>query len=165
MSRRNLWEPNGRTETPRYIGYFAGSAYKREWIQGLPDVFYHDVGSGGLLTYEERRDIALQSLFAFGFHSPENIANNHVTQRVFEGLAYGCVVLSDNPAAAKLTDGIVEYVGNREALVECMNRFIWDPAAVAAKRQAGYAWVKQWGTNRAAAAAFQVLATNLWSNA
>lgn len=153
-----------RPEKPRYLGYFAGSGYKRDWVQGLPDVFYHDVGSGGLLSYQQRREVALQSLFAFGFHSPENVANNHVTQRVFEGLAYGCVVLSDNPAAAKLTGGIVEYVGNREELVERMATFIWNSEAVAAKRLAGYEWVKKWGTNRAAAAAFQTLAANLWSS-
>jgi hypothetical protein len=152
-----------RSANPRYLGYFAGSGYNRNWINGLPDVFYHDVGTHGLLNCQQRREIALQSLFAFGFHSPENIANHHVTQRVFEGLAYGCIVLSNNPAAAKLTDGIVEYVGSREELVERIVTFIWNPDAVHEKRQAGYKWAKQYGTNRVAAEAFQKLASELWN--
>jgi hypothetical protein len=151
-----------RPENPRYMGYFAGSGYKRDWVQGLPDIVYHDVCASGLLSCDQRRDLALQSLFAFGFHSPENVANNHVTQRVFEGMAYGCVVLSDNPAAAKLTGGIVEYVGSREELIDCMAQFVWNPAAVETKRQAGYEWVRKWGTNRAAAKAFQDKANELF---
>jgi hypothetical protein len=90
------------------------------------------------------------------------VANNHVTQRVFEGLAYGCVVLSDNPAAAKLTGGIVEYVGSRDALLERIGYFLANPAAMAAKRAQGYEWVREKGTNRAATAAFLQKARELW---
>ena len=153
-----------RPVKPRYMGYFAGSGYKRDWVHGLPDIVYHDVGASGLLTAEQRRHLALQSLFAFGFHSPGNIANNHVTQRVFEGMAYGCVVLSDNPAAVKLTGGIVEYVGSREELIDRMAYFVWNPAAVSEKREAGYEWVRKHGTNRAAAKAFQEKAKELFGD-
>lgn len=139
----------------RHLAYFAGSGYKRDWIREIPDILYHDVHASGLLTSEERKELALNSMFALGFHSPENIANNHVTQRVFEGMAYGCIVLSDNPAAVKLTGGIVEYVGSRGELIEKMAYFAWNPEKMAAKRKAGYEWVRDWGTNRAAAKAFQ----------
>jgi hypothetical protein len=131
-----------------YMGCFMGSGYKQDWVRDLPDVYYHNVAHKGLLTFEERRAIYCKSLFAFGFHSPENVANNHVTQRVFEGLTYGCIVLSDNPAAAKLTGGIVEYVANRAALIDRMAYYVWNPETVQKKREAGYEWAKQYGTNR-----------------
>ncbi len=152
-----------RPQQPTYLAYFAGSGYKRDWVHGIPNVLYHDVGSQGLLTDTQRRILALQSLFALGFHSPENVANHHVTQRVFEGLAYGCIVLSDNPAAAKLTGGIVEYVGSREALLERIGHFLANPAAMAAKRTQGYEWVREHGTNRAAVKAFLKKARELWA--
>jgi hypothetical protein len=150
-----------RPDRYTHLGYFAGSGYKRDWIQGLPNIIYHDVHTAGLLTTAQRREIALQSLFAFGFHSPENVANNHVTQRVFEGLAWGAIVLSDNPAAAKLTGGIVEYVGSREQLVERMAYYVNTPEAVLEKRRKGYEWTRTFGTNRAAAAAFLAKAKEL----
>jgi hypothetical protein len=155
-------EEIGHPKPPaKWLGYFAGSGYKRDWVQGLQGVLYHDVGTQGLLTSSQRREIALQSVFAFGFHSPENIANNHVTQRVFEGLAAGCIVLSDNPAAAKLTGGIVEYVGSREAMLECMDYYVHHPMAIERKQQQGYEWARLHGTNRAAAAAFLLKAVEL----
>ncbi len=152
-----------RPHPPQYLGYFAGSGYKRDWLTGLPQVFYHDVHTAGLLSATQRRDVALQSIFAFGFHSNENVANNHVTQRVFEGLAYGCVVLSDNPAAAKLTGGIVEYVENATALQERIKHFLAEPQRITEKQQAGYAWAKQFGTNRAAAEQFLHKAAELYA--
>ncbi len=138
----------------KYLAFFAGSGYRRDWVRDIPDIVYHDVYASGLMSAEERRSYHLQSLFALGFHSPENVANHHVTQRVFEGMAYGCIVLSDNPAAAKLTDGIVEYVGSRRDMMERMAYFLWNHDLAEAKRKEGYKWVKKFGTNRYAAQCF-----------
>lgn len=46
---------------------------------------------------------------------------NHVTQRIFEGMAYGCVVISTSPAARDMTNGIVEYVATKEEFMEKYN--------------------------------------------
>ncbi len=143
-----------RTIPHTHLAFFAGSGYRRDWVRGIPDIVYHDVYASGLMPASERKEYHLRSLFALGFHSPENVANHHVTQRVFEGMAYGCIVLSDNPAAAKLTGGIVEYVGSREDLIERMGYFLWNPELAEAKRQAGYEWVRKFGTNRYAAQCF-----------
>lgn len=150
-----------RSDPPKYLGYFAGSGYKRDWVQDIPGAFYHDVSTSGLLTMEQRRTVALQSMFAFGFHSPENVANHHVTQRVFEGMAWGCIVLSDNPAATKLTGGIVVHVGSRGELLERIAYFLDNPEAALETRRRGYAWIQESGTNRATAAAFLAKAEEL----
>lgn len=154
MDPANIGVPGSRDETPRYLGCFMGSPYKAEWVCRRPGVFYHSIYDGGFLHSQARDAIHRQSLFAFGFHNDANIANNHVTQRVFEGLVNGCVVLSDNPAAAKMTGGVVEHVTTLQELEARMNHYLAHPEEVEKKREAGYVWSRAFGTNRYAALKF-----------
>lgn len=146
---------------PVWNGCFMGSGYKHDWVYGLPNVLYHDV-SAGLLSYAEREGVFRTSRVAFGFHSDGNIANNHITQRVFEGLAAGCVVISDNPAATDLTGGIVIYVSNKEEFLIAYNNVLNDDELCARKRSEGFAWARAYGTNRYAAQQFLTKISELW---
>ena len=151
-----------RPANPKYLGCFMGSPYKAAWVQDIPNIYYHNINERGLLTSDQRRAVYLDSVFGFGFHSNENVANNHVTQRVFEALAYGCVVLSDNPAAVKMTDGIVEYVGSPADVKQKIEWFLARPDKIAEKQAAGYVWSMERGTNRYAASLFLLRALELW---
>lgn len=137
-----------------YNGCFMGTPYKPEWVSGLSNVLYHNINQHGLLPYSRRRDIYLSSKIAFGFHSLDNILNSHVTQRIFEALCYGCIVLSDNPVAEELTNGIVVYVSNKEDLIDKYNYYLSHPDDCETKRMRGYIWAKQFGTNRYAVKLF-----------
>lgn len=106
----------------------------------------HDVGQ--YLGYEERRNIYLSSTFALGFQTDDNIRNGHVSQRIFEAMAYGCVVLSHSLHASLQTEGIVEYVEpDREKYAERMDFFLKHPEHIQQKQQRGYAFVRKCGTN------------------
>jgi hypothetical protein len=144
-----------------YNGCFMGSGYKYDWSNVCSNVFYHDI-SRGLLDYKARRDIYLQSTIAFGFHNDNNIVNSHVTQRVFEGLTYGCVVISDNKAATDYTGGIVEYASCRDELREKVSYVLNDPEVLIVKQEQGYEWAKKFGTNRFSAKAFLDKIYELW---
>lgn len=135
-------------------GCFMGTPYKPDWISGLPNILYHNIQRGGCLSYDERRKIHLKSRIAFGFSANENIANYHPTQRIFEGLAYGCVVISDNEAARDLTGGIVEYAANKTEFLDKYHYFLSHPEECEAKARAGYEWTKKYGTNRYSASLF-----------
>jgi hypothetical protein len=141
------------TKTYELDGCFMGTAYKPDWVAELPNIVYHDI-SHGFLSYDERRTIHLKSKIAFGFSSDSNILNYHPTQRIFEGLAYGCVVLSDNEAARDLTGGIVEYVSSKEEFLSKYNYYLSHPEECKKKELEGYAWAKQYGTNRHSARLF-----------
>jgi hypothetical protein len=147
----------------KYNGCFMGTPYCPDWVNGLPNVVYHSIHSGGLLTYEQRRDIHLQSIIGFGFMSNENILNNHVTQRVFEALCYGCVLLSNSPTASEMTNGIVEYVDSKQRFQERFHYYLQHPEEVEQKRKAGYEWARQFGTNRYAAKLFLDKIDELWT--
>ena len=135
-------------------GVFMGWGYKPDWASGLPNVLYHNTLCHPLIPYAERREHYLRSVIAFGFHADDNIMNYHVTQRVFEGLAYGCVVISDNPSATEMTGGIVEYAANKEEFLRKYNYFLQNPDACNKKRLEGYEWCKKYGTNRYSASLF-----------
>jgi hypothetical protein len=142
-------------------GCFMGSGYKYDWVAGLSNTFYHSV-CNGLLSYNERRAIHATSHIAFGFHSDGNIANGHVTQRVFEGLAAGCVVISDNPAAADLTGGIVVYAKNKTEFLSHYDYYLGNELARLEKMRAGLDWAQLYGTNRFAAQQFIDKMQELW---
>jgi hypothetical protein len=139
--------------TDEINGCFMGSAYKTDWVTNLPNTLYHNI-SNGLLSYEKRRNIYLKSKIAIGFSGDGNILNYHPTQRIFEGLSYGCVVISDNEAARDLTNGIVEFAKDKEEFLEKYKYFLDHPEECIKKQQEGYIWAKKYGTNRYAASLF-----------
>jgi hypothetical protein len=146
-----------------YDGCFMGTPYKQHWVYNKQNIVYHNISTNGLLSYTQRREIYLQSKIAFGFHNDGNILNSHVTQRVFEGLAYGCVVISDNKAASDMTDGIVEYAENKEQFDTIFQNMLNNSELINKKRELGYEWVKKYGTNRYAASLFLIKIKELWN--
>ncbi len=146
-----------------YDGCFIGTPYKPRWGTSMKNSLYHNIIQSGLLSSEERRNLYLSSKICFGFHHDNNVQNSHVTQRVFEGLAYGCVVISDNPAAHDMTGGIVEYAENFETFQQKFTYFQNHPEECEKKRIQGYEWAKQYGTNRYAAKLFLEKIEELWA--
>jgi len=110
---------------------------------------YHGVhNTEEYINYEQRRHFYLSSTFALGFQTDDNIRNGHVSQRIFEAMAYGCVVLSHSIHASIQTDGIVEYVEpDREKYAERMDFFLQNPHYIEKKQQRGYEFVRKFGTN------------------
>lgn len=148
-------------EAPAQIGTYPRSAVVYdycfmggrmcEWLvpchrfQGV----YHGVhDTEEYMNYEQRRQIYLSSTFALGFQTDDNLRNGHVSQRIFEAMAYGCVVLSHSVHASIQTDGIVEYVEpDREKYAERMDFFLQNPHYIEKKQQRGYEFVRKFGTN------------------
>jgi hypothetical protein len=121
-----------------------------DWL--LPRQFhgvYHGVHDVKLyIPYEERRQIYLSSTFALGFQTDDNIRNGHVSQRIFEALAYGCIVLSHSMHACQQTEGLVEYVEPIiEKIEERMIFFLQHPEYVRQKQERGYDFIRRKGTN------------------
>lgn len=154
-------------EDPRRIGSYArsvcrdfcymGGGYRLEWVPTLHANFsglYHQVFYDNYMPYEDRKNVYLSSTFSLAFQSDVNINLTHLSQRVFEGLAYGCVVLCENPMAAGYTDGAVVYFRSLEDLVDKMRYFKANSDALRRQQQRGYEWSRKNGTNRNSAAMF-----------
>jgi len=110
-------------------------------------VYYGTLVHENFMSYEERKKIYLSSTFSLGFQSRTNIELKHVSQRIYEGMAYGCVVLSNSLAACQQTNNIVIYVNSLEDLEEKMAYYKNNPELIKQKQQQGYEFVKKHGTN------------------
>jgi hypothetical protein len=116
---------------------------------------YHGVTKHSeFIEYEMRKQIYLSSLFALGFQSQSNIDSKHVSQRIFEGLTYGCIVLSNSLPACEQTNNIVIYVSSSDEADQIMTYYINNPELAEKKRKEGYEFSKQFGTNQLSAQKF-----------
>jgi hypothetical protein len=133
---------------------FMGGGYKMDWIPTTFTGIYHRVIYDNYLSYDERRAIYLSSTFALAFQSDENIRTGHLSQRIFEGLAYGCITLCENKLADEITDGAVIYVSSKEDLINKMQYYKNNPELILQKQKQGYEWIKKNGTNRVSVKSF-----------
>ena len=127
---------------------YMGWRYRPDMVPEKFGGLYHGVvDHTKFLPYDERKKIYLSSTFALGFQSDENIVNKHVSQRIFEGLAYGCIVLSNSIPACQQTDNIVEYVNSREEVETKMTFYLANPDLLKERQARGYEFIKKCGTN------------------
>lgn len=145
-------DPNMVGLNPRVVKYdycYMGWVYCREMVPGNKfNGFYHATyDHTKFLDYETRKKIYLSSTFALGFQNDENIGSKHVSQRIYEGLAYGCIVLSNSLPACEQTDNIVVYVNSKEDLEKKMEFYKSNPDLMAEKQKQGYEFIKKYGTN------------------
>lgn len=134
---------------------FVGHRYQTDWCVKLQDDF------GALIKYtppfiseQERIQVYLSSVVSLGFHSENNAKNSVLVERVFEGLALGNVVVSDNPACEEATDGIVKFVNSYESVCEEVSKFWSDKSLRSSRQKAGMDWCKQHGTYAAISKSF-----------
>ncbi len=148
--RIGFWERLPSSDQQDYC--FMGGGYKKDWLPPPSLGFtglYHEVTSNNFLSYETRREVYLSSRFSLAFQSDENIRTGHLSQRVFEGLAYGCIVFCENPLAEQYTRGAVLTVHSREDLWAKMKE--WkeaSPEKIREQQERGYEWSRQFGSNR-----------------
>lgn len=127
-------------------GCFMGTAYKYDWICELENIAYLPGMCNGVeLSETDRINTFLSSKIAFGFHNDNNVLNNVVVERVFEGMAYGCVVISDSPAAGIITGGIVQVANNKSEFLDIYNRLLQNDEERLELQKKSYLWVKQNG--------------------
>ena len=132
------YNPEMVPSSPKYTGYYYGTKNLSEF-----------------LNYETRKRIYLSSMFALGFQSKPNADEQHVSQRIYEGMAYGCIVLSNSEAARDQTDGIVEFVSSRREIETKIDYYLNNPKEYLARQAAGYNFIKtRGGTNHAMAQSF-----------
>lgn len=137
-----------KLRTDKYDCGYCGCDYKKEWSLKLADKYKSFIHIWPpFLKDEERIENAfLGSKICLGFNSDENIKNGLPTERVFEGIAYGCVVLTDCKMAEEATDGIAVYVKDYDDLEEKVKYYLDNEEARKEKQKEGYTYAKTKGT-------------------
>jgi hypothetical protein len=138
----------------KFLSNFVGCSYKTEWLNKLmlrDNESHSIVITPPFISEEKRVNSFLDSVTSLGFHAEANITNNVVIERVFEGLAYGNVVISDNPWCTNMTDGIIEYVNSYESLIDLIHKAWYNKDYRINKQKMGMKWCKQYGTYKSVA--------------
>lgn len=136
-----------------YNSCFVGSGYKRDWTTNLEKCYYY-ASSNPFLIGPAKHRVYESSRVMLGFHNPPNIPHGRISDRVYEGMRACCVVLTDNPRAEKMTDGIVEYVKSKQALEARIQYYVDHPEEASVKARLGLEYLRKHGTWYASARAF-----------
>lgn len=136
---------------------YMGAGYCPEFIPSEPfKGIYHGVWDHKLFySYDKRKNIYLSSIFALGFQSDQNIKDEHISQRIFEGMAYGCVVLTNSLPACHQTNNICVFITSKQDLENKMKFYIDHPELIKKKQRDGYEFIKKYGTNHYSIELFQ----------
>lgn len=127
---------------------YVGATYKKEWTEQLKNSFNCFVHYYlPVLSEKTRIDKAfLSSKISLGFNSDSNAKLGLPTERVFEGLAYGCVVVTDCKVAEDVTDGIVKYISNYDELLGFVLDYVSNENLRKQKQLEGINYAKNYGT-------------------
>ena len=101
----------------------------------------------GYLSSDERRKVYLSSFVHLAYVGDTNIKDSAIPQRIFEGLGYGCIVLTNSKPACEHTENIVEYVESLKDVEEKINYYLNNPELVKKKQELAYEFIKKCGTN------------------
>lgn len=127
---------------------YVGARYKEQWTNQLANkynCFVHYYWPS--LDEDQRIDKGfLSSKISLGFNSDSNARLGLPTERVFEGLAFGCVVVSDCKVAEEATDGIVKFIENYDQLEEFVSQCLSDNVFAQDKQLMGIKYAKEKGT-------------------
>ena len=94
----------------RYDSVFIGCPYKASWSSELTNCYYDASYS---LTFDQMFLRYQESLVALGFHADDNIANHVIVERIFDTIAYGCILVTDHPDAVSLFgEDVATFVAN-----------------------------------------------------
>ncbi len=113
------------------------------------------------ISEEDRIQYFTGSHVVLGWHSEGNIQNGNVVERVFEGLAYGSVVITDNPYAIDATDGNVLFADTFAATKAHLDRVIVDEKFRSKLQREGIKWAQSFGTYKSVAESFIMSKSNL----
>jgi hypothetical protein len=141
-------EINGVQKGSRWDASFVGHYYQRTLNTSLI-LSKAKVGikyTPPFISEEARIRYFTDSMVVLGWHSSANASNGVVVERVFEGLAYGSVVITDNPFALEATDGNVIVSTDRHEILELIKRFKSDERLLKKTVDAGKSWVSSHGT-------------------
>ena len=143
-----------RRET--YSASFVGHRYKRLLNSQLRVLRrkIRVVYTPPFISETNRLEIFSSSRVILGWHSDANIGNGVVVERVFEGLALGSVVVSDNPYAQQITGGVVEFADSLEGALAIIDRSRKDEGFFRTKQKEGLDFARAKGTYSSVAQTF-----------
>jgi hypothetical protein len=144
-----------------YVGYFG---YEPDWqahFRGDPR--NRIIGTPPYIDEAERVDILRNSKIVLGLHQPENVADCLPIERVYDALAFGAVLITDNPWAVDATEGIGQYAETLEDARRLADHYLYNEEERLELRSRGLDFARRRGTYAHRAADFIALRETLFA--
>ena len=135
--------------------YVGSSGYEPDWqayFRAGPS--NRIVGTPPYIDEAERVDILRNSKIVLGLHQPANIADCLPIERVYDALAFGAVLVTDNPSAVGATEGIAQYAGSLDEAKRLTDHYLHNEDERQELRSKGFDFARRRGTYSHRAADF-----------
>jgi hypothetical protein len=127
--------------------YVGSSGYEPDWqARFRSDPRNRIIGTPPYIDETERLEILRNSKIVLGLHQPENVDDCLPIERVYDGIAFGAVLITDNPWAVDATDGVAQYAADVDQASEMADRYLRNDDERAALRERGLEFARRRGT-------------------
>jgi hypothetical protein len=135
---------------------FIGNGYEPELNTAISNAHpgTRIINTPPFIPESERLQHYAEAIVCLGWVGAANIANNVIVERVFEGLAYGNITITNSALAEQHTDGTAIYVTSASEAIELIRVAVNNPAWVREHRERAWKWVGAHGTYHHVAARF-----------
>ena len=144
-----------------FVGFFG---YEPDWQAYFrADPRNRIVGTPPYIGEPERLNILRNSKIVLGLHQPENVADCLPIERVYDALAFGAVLITDNPWAVDATEGIGQYAETLEDARRLAAHYLDNESERRELRSRGLEFARRRGTYAHRAADFIALREELYA--
>jgi hypothetical protein len=127
--------------------YVGALTYSPDWQAHFrADPRNRIIGTPPYIDEAERLDVLRNSKIVLGLHDPANVRDCLPIERVYDALAYGTVLITDNPWAVEATEGIGQYAGTLDEAKRLADHFLRDAHERAELRSRGFEFARRRGT-------------------
>lgn len=146
----SAYELTDHDQQPREIDvlYVGNRLYEPSWQQAFEREFGSScqiLGTPPYIPESRRLDLYRRSKIVLGLHGGGNVSNSVVVERVYEAIALGAVVISNNPAASPATGGVALVAGSPDEAVKLAREVLDSPAEWSERVAAGLSFSRAQG--------------------
>lgn len=126
-----------------YVGY----GYNKDWSSHIQSqVKSYIKYTPPHIPEQQRVDSFLNSLTTLGWQSRYNKLNNCITERIFEGMSYGCLVIHDSKYIEMETNGATVFANSPKEVVDLIRYYKSNIGELTEKVNQGYDYIRKCGT-------------------
>lgn len=128
---------------------YIGSPYEVQILHAIRkkkkySSFIHILHTSNPIYGQEFERLYRSSKICLGFIAPRNLEMNIVTERIWEALSFGCLVLTNSKLAEKLTNGVVVFFQNQSDLFDKIDYYLKNSDEMNFKIKKGYEIFESW---------------------
>jgi len=127
-----------------YVGHFYNLNWRGPIMEKFPNSFLRYTPP--FISEEERVSAFSSSFASLGFQHPTNKHNFVITERIFEAMMYGCLVLVDSEFITSEIPEVAIYVESPDDIIRSITYYKQHPDEARVRIKNGYDYLRKCGT-------------------